>query len=1336
MRVREFILKATATVAIAVFCYPLHASVSLVGDLPEMHVNSIAQDGRGYIWIGTDNGLFRYNGSQFQTFYHRNEELGTLPSNRVLSLACDSSGCLFAATDAGICLFDETSGSIVTVDRNMTDGRLFHSQGGIVCCGGGGIKLYDCKTHTVSFSKKSGLHDIEVFASGEDGTFWGGSTDGSIMIQYSDSFEPTRTIRMPEISPFTSMAKGADKCLWIGTGSGLSIFDGDGFREIPQGLLELIDGNKVNALIPDKECMYICISKKGIVSYDFSSGTITKGIQTQVRVNKLSDVSCGLCDHNGRLWIGTRDRGIGNAYQTRRNFAVSSLFSELTKGKYINCTTSSADGLTIWAGSFFKGILGFDKASKSGIWYDYNEPEKGPWIDAKGVSAIYCDSRDILWYQADGWIYKCTTDKNRILSREAFCKSNGITAFCEDRMGRIWACGQDGLTCWDGDSHVQKCLEGIPISDISKLSCGKMLVCTQEGLLSVDPEKFQSSALSIPPECTKEYIKCAVETIDGALWLGTDSNGVICIKDGIFECFTQDDGLGSNNISSLCEDCLGNVWISTAHGLSVKSPAFSHLVNFSGAELREVQHFTPHSLTTSGDLIICGGNTGTLMFNPAEIMSRLEVVPPDVILSELKINNESVTANCARSPLSTALDDCQALVLPHRDNIFEIVLDVIDFTLGADGKLLYRLSGKRQRGNWAECGSTHSISFFQLPSGSYTLEVKAINPQGFSNGESRAIDIKVKTPFWLTTPMILLYLCLLILSIYGILHFMSRRFEDKMKIETAEKELENEKELNTMKVNFFGNISHELRTYLTLVYSPVNMLSKANTEEERNKLIKLINLNTSKLIELVDQSLALTRIESSTLPLNVSLQSPVELVNFYVSLFESAARKKEIELKSECSIGVGEKIPLDTDKIGKILTNLLSNAIKYTSSGGNVRVNTSLCDSIGPDFSEAAASDKYLVISVSDDGIGMKESEISGIFDRYTRLENAEFFSTGSGIGLHYTSQLVKMHKGAIVARLNPDRGMTFTIAVPTDCNLYKDAMSRSGLEVVNGLQASFVHADDSEDKDDDTLESFKETPSTKILLVEDNQLLREFVKSILCPKYDVYTAADGMEALDLVEDLLPDLVITDVMMPRMDGYELSRNIKERPFLSHIPVIMLTAKTDEKDRLAGYENGTDIYITKPFNPDILLTVIDNMISSRLRLREKLMEGTGNDGKLEIEDSAQLGESDRQFLKKLIQYVDDNLLDGNLDILSLSDCMCIGRSSLFRKLRSITGMTPNAFVNKYRLNKAAKLLESGEFRVSEVYDMVGFKSASYFSKAFRQQFGLTPSEYALSGRKKA
>ena len=418
-------------------------------------------------------------------------------------------------------------------------------------------------------------------------------------------------------------------------------------------------------------------------------------------------------------------------------------------------------------------------------------------------------------------------------------------------------------------------------------------------------------------------------------------------------------------------------------------------------------------------------------------------------------------------------------------------------------------------------------------------------------------------------------------------------------------------------------------------------------------------------------------------------------------------------------------MPVDADKLARVVVNLVSNALKYTPEGGHVRILAERVASPDRILSGYKASSTYLQISVTDDGIGMKNEDVAHIFDRYTRLAQTETSVTGTGIGLHYVKELLRIHGGAVNAQVRKEGGMRFVFALPADESLYEITETAKDFrsDVIDGMLV--VDPVKEEPVEDDVC-----CDRHKVLVVEDNASLLAWLKDILSSRYDVYTASDGADALDIVNDVLPDLILTDVVMPKVDGYELCRRVKEDKMLSHIPVVILTSKTGEEDRLVGYQHGADLYVTKPFSAELILTLIGNIMATREKLRESFTSQEVVTDESKEDPIESISADDRAFIEGLRKYIEDNISETSISITALAGEMCMSRASFFRKMKSLTGMTPNDFILSYRLNKAASMLKEGRWRVGEIADMLGFSSASHFSRVFRQKFGKSPKEFIM------
>lgn len=397
-----------------------------------------------------------------------------------------------------------------------------------------------------------------------------------------------------------------------------------------------------------------------------------------------------------------------------------------------------------------------------------------------------------------------------------------------------------------------------------------------------------------------------------------------------------------------------------------------------------------------------------------------------------------------------------------------------------------------------------------------------------------------------------------------------------------------------------------------------------------------------------------------------------------------------------------------------------------------MEVALTLTETLPEKLAGAAASSRYLVVSVTDDGIGMSREDVGRIFERYKRLTQSERSTIGTGIGLHYVKQMLLVHKGSIAAEVRPEGGMCFTFAIPVDEHLYELAGEPTvTAEFIDGMTAAEApeHLTDSGQPGENDAHP---EPRPKIVLVEDNLQLQRYCRAIFAPRFDVFVADNGADGLDLINAEMPDVVITDVLMSRMDGYELCRRIRNDVVLSHIPVVILTAKVTDEDKIAGYQEGADVYMTKPFNPELLQTVVGNLLSTRRKLREMILSGSGKSAAESEPEEVKLSAADLAFVEKLRGLIDGNISDSSLNINALSTEMCMSRASFFRKIKSLTGVTPNNFILIYRLNRAAEMIRSREYRLNEISDLLGFSSQSHFSRCFKQHFGIAPKDYAARG----
>lgn len=1303
-----------------------------VGDISNLTIHSFAQDPKGYVWIATDNGLCRYNGRDYLHYYHDAEDAGSLPSNTVLSLVTDDSGVLWVATDRGVCWYDGMNDSFELVEGVPDVNKLVFNDGMVVGYGAGqGITILNPKKKVVDSVHNTPSHDVTVLVADKSGCLWGGHSDGNHIMKFDKSVTVIASEALPVKSAFRSVAVDSLGRIWFGRNDGLLIRDAGTMASVEDPrltkLVDLVADHSVTTVLSVLGTMYICMPGVGIYTVEIPTGDVRMDAARRFDLSYMSDFSCGFRDRENHPWIGTMDRGYGVRFLEKKNFKYAPTLGKTTQGKYMNCVAASPDSRVVWMASYYKGLLAFDVAVSKPVWHNYGKCKPLDALGEKGIQALALDRNNRLWISMAGKVAVCGTKNSEILDSRVVADGMDVNAFLEDGSGTMWAATTDGVVRLDGGTDVTRLLQGSDIHDIIRFGEDRLLVAVKDsGLFLVDPATLGAQRYLLAGDDAKRNlgdVSC-LYIHNKELWIGTSSIGLLrCRGNEVVNEYSVKNGLGSNDIASIVADPEGNVWVGTSYGLSVVTKRFDKPITYYQGRWMDTQQFCKRSAASHSGMMFFGGNMGLAFFFSDRIISNISDEPVNIVLTGLSINGVEQKPGKGNI-LGRLVDDTDRIVLKSKQNSIGIRFEPVSF-IGEDNiGFSYRLSGKHTDDEWNDIGGYSRVSFSHLPPGHYVFELKASNVDGFWSKDPRRLEIVVRKSPWLSLYALLAYIALAVAGMMAVSRFIINRRMEEMELQAAKDDLNREKRLSEMKVNFFTNISHELRTSLALVYGPVNMLSRVRDKVSFDKMIESINYNMRNLLNLVDQLLNLSRIENGALPLSVSRTDVPFLLRRLTDGFSFQAHEKSIELLLDCS-GDLAGVPVDADKLARVVVNLVSNALKYTPEGGHVRILAERVASPDRILSGYKTSSTYLQISVTDDGIGMKNEDVAHIFDRYTRLAQTETSVTGTGIGLHYVKELLRIHGGAVNAQVRREGGMRFVFALPADESLYeitetaKDFRSDviDGMLVVDPVKEELVGEEGNRERH-------------KVLVVEDNASLLAWLKDILSSRYDVYTASDGANALDIVNDVLPDLILTDVVMPKVDGYELCRRVKEDKMLSHIPVVILTSKTGEEDRLVGYQHGADLYVTKPFSAELILTLIGNIMATREKLRESFTSQevvTDESKEVPIES---ISADDRAFIEGLRKYIEDNISETSISITALAGEMCMSRASFFRKMKSLTGMTPNDFILSYRLNKAASMLKEGRWRVGEIADMLGFSSASHFSRVFRQKFGKSPKEFIM------
>ena len=776
---------------------------------------------------------------------------------------------------------------------------------------------------------------------------------------------------------------------------------------------------------------------------------------------------------------------------------------------------------------------------------------------------------------------------------------------------------------------------------------------------------------------------------------------IIIFKDvsqpNIFVSFGAKEGLENTQVRAIQEDHDGYIWISTNGGISRLDEKNKRFYNYNYHDGIPMGDFMDGStcITPDGTLFF-GSQNGACYFNPRELSSPREVSP--VTITQFFIYNKQTESRDTRLPVPISN---RIVELPYNQNTFNISFNVLDYTQSSQVEFSYMLEGLENA--WYSTQGDNQVTFRNIPHGNYVFKVKTRFRNQEWNENAAQLTVVIAPPLWLTWYAKLGYVILFIFALYALLRFYKRKLDLESSLEVERKQNLNKQELNEERLRFYTNITHELRTPLTLILGPLeDLLSDATLSPKHANKISIIHDSATRLLNLINRILEFRKTETQNRKLSVAKGDLGQLVQ------EVGLRYKELNPNNKVNYHIhieteDTEIFYDADMITIILDNLMSNAAKYTSEGD---ITLSL-------RSVEENQIKYTEISVSDTGHGIDAEALPHIFDRYYQAKS-KYQASGSGIGLALVKGLSELHEGILKVESTVDTGTTFTLRLLTE-NTYPNA----------------IHAQhDMEKKPMDAEETtITDTPTENhpiVLVVEDNTDIREYIRSSFTDIYEVITAKDGKEGWELAQARIPNIIVSDIMMPVMDGIELCKRIKEDMRTSHIPVILLTAKDSLQDKEEGYASGADSYLTKPFSAKLLHSRINNLLETRKKIAS-LLALADIQPKQESAVSS-LNKLDNEFLQKITQIIEENLEMEKMDIAFIADKMCMSHSTLYRKIKGLTDMSANEFIRKVKMRKGVELLMSGQYTISEIAYMIGFSSVAYFRQCFKDEYGMSPSDY--------
>lgn len=1288
-------------------------------------ISSIYQDSRGTIWIGTKypGGLNKYmpETNSFKRYRNLPEEKY---SNTYLGLYEDQHGTFWVATKDGLLEFDrdaekyrlvEASPKITNKIQNRFT-KITEDHKGNIWYVGDHVYTYDRRARVLNLFepiyrdnliiKNTGYTDIEFDVTGEEPVMWV-VNDGKLF-KYGFSSGILSPIAHDPTDPQSIMATGLHNLfidssgnLWVSGSRGLNVMD-PVFRKIStrKDFFKEYGDEALSFLEDSKGSVWIGTIKSGLMQFDremnllkwYKSKTIDADSQHfSGSIWKIYE------DSENNLWIICNDDGL---YHLDRQ-----------KNEIIRCELK------------------------------FNKNEMAPRADEHFIYDVYEDSEGVIWVGARPSLYRREpgqnpkTSFNLVLDPKTLYYYT-ITSICEDHLQGLWF-GVLG----EGVFHQPAALRG-----------------TQK-FIHFFHDANDSSSLS------NNSVWSVYEDRERNIWVSTNHGlNKFNPRDQSFNRYLFEQDEGANFIYAVLDDDYGNLWMSTESGLIRMAKADLDGEDHSNLKLDHVLPFSEiwsYKLHTNNQRKIYVGSknrsgNGYFIIDPEDIRANSHI--PPVVLTRLSVHNKPVVLDSSATVISH-------LQFGYRENSFSFEFAALDYLDPERNLYAYMLEGLDE--DWIYAGNRRFASYTKVPPGDYIFRVKGSNNDGYWNETGASVAITVLPPPWKTWWAYTGYGIILIGIIILWRIYDLRRIRLRQQLELQHVEATKLKELDYMKSRFFANISHEFRTPLTLILGPLEKLFNKHRDNESRQEIRIAQQNARSLQYLINQLLTLSRLESGKLKLQARQENLVTLVNGYFQSFESLAKQKNIRIEFDSD---KESITLyaDREKLEKVLFNLLSNAFKFTPEGGQVVVKVSSPQSPlsnqlkKPDFENGALCqginenllDSCAMITVSDTGPGISSDHIPYIFNRFYQAEVPNIGQQeGSGIGLALAKELVELHHGELVADSEVGKGTTFFILLPLGkAHLGDDELDKSGSAPAT-LSKTFpqvypvserqpaVSSIPSEPKGEDNGKPHPvktyEKDAPLILIVEDNQDLLAYIRGYLVEKFNVAHALDGEEGLTEARRTIPDLVISDVMMPKMDGYTLCRSLKTDERTSHIPLIMLTARGAVEDKLKGLETGADDYIAKPFNPEELLARINNLIHQRKVLREKFINhywnGTQVRG-IQIANS-DLNALDKGFLRKALDTAEKHLADSSFDLTTFCREMALSRQQLHRKLRALLDQSPTGFIRNMRLKRAAELLAQKHGTVSEIAYDTGFNTLSYFTKCFKEQFGVSPSEYPLGDPRK-
>ncbi|RTE52792.1 hybrid sensor histidine kinase/response regulator [Arenibacter aquaticus] len=1360
--------------------YPKLNFVNIKEGMSKVGVYSILQDHYGFIWIGTNgSGLYRYDGLDYKSYKHIINDSTSISSSQINCTYLDSRNRLWVGTEVGLNLYDREMDQfrripvLDSVEENqpiLPISALEEDSQGNLLIGSFRLGMFKMslddfevervKVQEINNGESFMVRAIQVDSSGK---IYAGTNLGLYEMDKNGE----------QLKPLVRWSRGEKKTVEVAVRS-LLIDDNDTIwvGTFSDGLYKIGIGNSSSGgpllfykytfsthpfftlmALPDGTLM--CGTENDGLFHIDNNGEVLHHYLSNKKDEKslLSNSIWTLyLDNDQKIWLGYYNKGVAVYDKLYDKFKdIESLYNN-PKSLQISSVTSivkDKKGM-LWLGMDGGGIDILDLEENKYTHINRNNNGEYSGLTSDYIQAVFIDSKENIW--AGSWnkgIYFLKKGSKKFINyntenTQGGLQSNIVMTFDEDSEGTIWiGTYNSSLHSFDPKTERFKHYDSKPFTEmgINGNSVYKVLVDfqdnlwmgTTEGLYKIIKEEGQEfSVVSMVERMSQEsanntasnYILSLYESKDHSIWIGTKGAGLckyIPETDSLV-WYDRLKGLEEENVCSITQSLDGNIWVGGNAGLSKFDREKEVFTSYSTDDGLLSNDFNINaSFRDEQGNIYFGSYQGVNYFNPSKVITNTNKT--SLYLSDFRLFNEKVLPTQEGSPLKKVISETDSIVLSHDQSVFTLEYSGINFTRPEKNEFAYYLEGYEE--SWNYVGKKRSATYTNLDPGNYTFKLKAANNDGLWNDTPLTLSITVLSPWWKTTWALGMYIALFLFGVYLLNKLTQARIREKQIIHTEREKRLQEKDLDEKKFQFFTNISHEFRTPLTLIINPLRDIlqdKSLNLPPRIRDKHKTIYKNTDRLYRLVNELLDFRKLELNKVGVRANVLNLHKLTKEVVGHFREEAIERNIHLSLDSD---NEDIALwaDESMLEKIIFNILSNAFKVTPDGGAITIELLSKD----EFYSLPLVDKNnptkgIEIVISDTGPGLEQEEAERIFERFYQVENLnKTYYGGTGIGLEVVQGFVDLHKGKIEVSSEVGSGTTFRIILPKGNEhfgtneILKDVREPDSK---NARENAIIN----------TLEQETETELTEannaytLLIVEDNGELRNYLKNELRNQYKVLLAKNGNEGLQLAKEALPDIIITDVIMPEMDGFEFCKNIKEDLRTSHIPLLMLTAKARIDDRMEGIGLGADAYMVKPFDLRLLRLRLSQLVTSRQLIFNKYFSVIS-----EVPINKNTTSLDKDFIEKVLNFINKNIDDPDLSVEALASHLNLSRSQFYRKIKALTNQTANEFLRNIRIERAKQIIEMGNTNISEVCYKVGFSSPSYFTKCFKAHFGILPTE---------